>query len=59
MNWDAADYIIMAIMLSTTGVALGLTAKFVRKKNHRIAFSIGILFIFFLVWAELAVGIFH
>ena len=48
----------LAIILLTTGFAIELVLRKVKKVNKRIAISIVIILMFILLWAELAVGIF-
>lgn len=58
VNWSAFDFLIMGILL--LGVGLGLEYVFRRFKttNQRLLLGGLILIIFFMIWAELAVGIF-
>lgn len=56
--WTPSDFLIAGVLLSGTGITLEmLLRKFKTFKSRFVA--AGILFvIFFLIWAELAVGIF-
>lgn len=58
VNWDWRDFAVMGILLLTTGLTIELVMRKVPKTAHRIAICGAILFTFFLIWAELAVGIF-
>lgn len=56
--WTASDFITAGILLFGTGLAIELAIRKVTNPRNRF-FAIGaILFVLFLVWAELAVGIF-
>jgi hypothetical protein len=57
VNWTPLDFMVAAVLLSITGFSIDLIARKVKRKKHRIYLSIATLLIFFLVWAELAVGI--
>ena len=57
VNWSFFDFIIMGIMLSITGLALGIIKKIKYHKYRNIFIAI-ILMIFLLIWAELGVGLF-
>ena len=58
VDWDIFDFIIMGILLIGTGLLCELTMRKVKSIKHRIILCGAILFAFFLIWAELAVGIF-
>ncbi len=58
VNWDVFDFIIMGIMLLGTGLLLELVLRKVKTLKNRILICGAILLGFFLIWAELAVGIF-
>jgi len=58
VKWSLFDFIIMGAMLSITGLVGELILKKVKKSKHRLILYITIVMIFFLIWAELAVGIF-
>ena len=57
INWSFFDFIIMGIMLSITGLALGIIIKKVKYHKYRNIF-IAIIIIFLFIWAELGVGLF-
>ena len=58
VNWSTFDFIIMGILLLGTGLIVEFALrKFKTFKSRIIACAI-ILAVFFLVWAELAVGVF-
>jgi Kef-type K+ transport system membrane component KefB len=58
VNWDSADFIIMAVLLLTTGLVCELILRKFKTFKSRILICGVVLFLFFLIWAELAVGIF-
>ncbi len=58
MDWRIADFAIMGILLSVTVVSCKLILRKVKNIKTRIFLCGIILLIFFLIWAELAVGIF-
>ena len=58
VEWSLFDFIIMGAMLSITGLVGEVILKKVKKSKHRLILYITIVMIFFLIWAELAVGIF-
>ncbi len=58
VDWSLFDFIIMGILLLGTGLMCELVMRKVKKTGNRIAIIIAILAAFFLIWAELAVGIF-
>ncbi|MDT8411330.1 MAG: hypothetical protein RQ875_02615 [Vicingaceae bacterium] len=58
VKWSLSDFIIMGILLLGTGLVCELVIRNVKTLKYRIALCIGVLFMLFLTWAELAVGIF-
>ena len=58
VKWSLFDFKIMGAMLSITGLVGEVILKKVKKSKHRLILYITIVMIFFLIWAELAVGIF-
>lgn len=58
VDWDSTDFIIMGALLLGTGLLCELVLRIVKSTKYRIILCGGILFMLFLVWAELAVGIF-
>ena len=57
VNWTITDFFVMGILLTGIGLLIELTLRTVKTKKNRIIIS-GLLLLFLLVWAELAVGIF-
>ncbi len=58
VNWTIADFVIMGILLTGTGLLCEIIMRKVKTLKSRIILCGVILFVFFLVWAELAVGVF-
>lgn len=58
VNWTLSDFIIASVLLLSAGIIIEAVARNVRNRKTRIGIVLGILIAFFLVWAELAVGIF-
>ena len=56
--WTIGDFIVAGILLLGTGLISELVMRRITKKEQRIALILLILAGLFLVWAELAVGIF-
>ncbi|MCH6236464.1 hypothetical protein [Cognataquiflexum rubidum] len=58
VDWDLFDFIVMGILLLITGLSMEIVLRTFKNLQGRILVCGGILLVFFLVWAELAVGIF-
>lgn len=58
VDWKLFDFVIMGILLFGSGLLCELVLRKVKSIKNRILLCCGVLFIFFLIWAELAVGIF-
>lgn len=58
VNWSLFDFVVAGILLLGTGLIIELILRNVKLLKHRILLSAIVLFILFLVWAELAVGLF-
>ena len=48
----------MGGMLTITGLLIGIILKKVKNSKNRLILILTIVMIFFLIWAELAVGLF-
>ncbi len=59
VRWDAADFAIFALMLACACGAFEVAVRVTGRSAYRIAIGLAILATFLLVWADLAVGIFH
>jgi hypothetical protein len=58
VDWKILDFTIMGILLFSTGLLCELVMRKVKSIKHRIIICVGILLMFMLIWAEIAVGIF-
>jgi len=58
VHWTAADFLVAGGLLLSTGLGCEWMLRKVKNRQHRLLILMGILAVFFLVWAELAVGIF-
>ena len=58
VNWSVRDFIVMGILLYSTWLICELVVKRIKKTNNRYLAIAVILLFFFLIWAELAVGLF-
>lgn len=58
MNWGPGDFLAAALLLGTTGIVLEIAAALPRRQWWRVG-TVGGIAMLLLVWAELAVGIFH
>lgn len=58
VDWKLFDFIIMGILLLITALACEFVMRKFPKTTHRMVALAIVLGIFFLIWAELAVGIF-
>lgn len=59
VNWTTADFLIMGILLTVTGVVCEIVMRKAKTTRSRIIVCGIILLAFFLIWAELAVGVFN
>lgn len=58
VNWSLMDFMIAGILLFGTSLVIELVLRKVKSTKHRLLISGIILLLLFLLWAELAVGIF-
>ena len=58
VNWDFFDFLVIGILLFGTGLLIDLVLRKVKNTTYRILTCVSVLFVLFLIWAELAVGIF-
>ena len=58
VKWDLADFVIMGTLLLITGLGIEMVTRKIKSFNLRLIITLAILFLLFLIWAELAVGIF-
>ena len=58
VSWDSFDFIVAGILLLGTGLTIEFVMRKVKSRNSRIITIVMVLALLFLIWAELAVGIF-
>ena len=58
VDWKSGDFIIMGILLLGTGLLCELVLRKIQKPQHRVLLCGLLMLALFLVWAELAVGVF-
>lgn len=58
VNWKPVDFTIMGILLLGAGLSCELVMRKVKSAKNRIIICGTALLVFFLIWAELAVGLF-
>lgn len=58
VDWRLGDFVIMGILLTGTGLLCEMVIRKVKKPENRFIIIAAILALLFLIWAELAVGIF-
>jgi len=58
VDWKILDFVIMGVLLLGTGLLCEFIVRKVKSVKNRIILCGAVLLVFFLVWAELAVGIF-
>lgn len=58
VKWGPLDFFIMGLLLLGTGFMCEFILRKIKKTGYRIALIAAMLILFFLIWAELAVGIF-
>ena len=58
VKWTLFDFSIMGGLLLGTGFGCELVLRKVKKPGHRVLICAVLLIVLFLIWAELAVGIF-
>lgn len=59
VDWGLLDFVIMGILLFGTAFTIDLIFSKVRTTENRIIYAAIVLGALFLIWAELAVGIFR
>jgi len=58
VNWQAGDFVVAGVLLLGTGLLFELVLRNVTKTSYRLVMFMTILILLFLIWAELAVGLF-
>jgi hypothetical protein len=57
VNWSLADFLVMGTLLLSAGLLASWVWRKFPKSNRRIWYLLLIGLVFFIIWAELAVGI--
>lgn len=57
VNWTLFDFIVAAVLLFGIALSIDFIIRKVKEKTYRIIFSLVVLAMFLLIWAEIAVGI--
>jgi hypothetical protein len=58
VNWTVFDFMAMALLLSLVAILIEITLRLKIIMNYKIILFLSIVAFFFLLWAELAVGLF-
>lgn len=58
VNWRLIDFIVAAVLLLGAGLIIEIILRKVKGQKYRIVLFLVLLLVFFLIWSELAVGIF-
>ena len=58
VNWTLSDFVVMGVLLLGTGLLCELVLRKVKSLKHRIILCGLVLTALFLIWLELAVGVF-
>lgn len=58
VDWSLFDFVLMGVLLTGTGLLIELAIRKIKTNPQRLIVLGVILLTFFLIWVELAVGIF-
>jgi Kef-type K+ transport system membrane component KefB len=58
VNWKSSDFAVMGILLIGTGLLCEIIMRKVKRIKSRIIICGAVLFVLFLIWVELAIGVF-
>lgn len=58
VSWTLSDFILMGSILFTVGLGVDFMVRSHYKPGVKVVLILGMIAIFFLIWAELAVGLF-
>jgi len=58
VNWFPFDFVVAGTLLLGTGLIFDLVIRQIKNIKYRIAIAFTLLIVLFLIWTELAVGIF-
>ena len=57
VRWSLTDFVIAGVLLLGTGLICEVVLRKVKALKYRLILCAAILFVLFIVWAELAVGL--
>jgi len=58
VNWTLLDFVVAGVLLLSTALTFDLVIRKIKNIKYRIAISVLLLIALFLIWTEIAVGIF-
>ncbi|GHM99392.1 hypothetical protein WSM22_08820 [Cytophagales bacterium WSM2-2] len=58
VHWTLIDFVAAGALLFATGLACEFVIRKVSKVEYRVVMCLAILAVFFIIWVQLAVGIF-
>lgn len=58
VNWSPFDFIVGGTLIFSFGLLINFILLKVKERKFKIFLSAGVILIFLIIWAELAVGIF-
>jgi peptidoglycan/LPS O-acetylase OafA/YrhL len=58
VNWSAFDFVVAGVLLFGTATVCELVLTFMKNRTYRLLLILVVLAGLFLIWAELAVGVF-
>ena len=58
VNWSLFDFVVAGVLLLLAGLSLELVLRKIKIVKYRIVAICFLFLVFFLIWAELSVGIF-
>jgi hypothetical protein len=58
VNWSAFDFVVAGVLLFGTAAVCELVLTFMKNRTYRLLLILVVLAGLFLIWAELAVGVF-
>ncbi len=59
IDWGILDFLVMGIILLIVGMVLSVVSQKIKNPRKKLFYNLVTMLIFFLIWAELAVGIFR
>lgn len=58
VNWSPFDFIVGGTLVFSFGLLINYILQKVKERKFKIFLSLGVILVFLIIWAELAVGIF-